>query len=118
MFDIICYLFYQRLGKWGAKSAIKEALPCIFTFSHFDPNCEEASLAQWLARQTSNLKAASSSLARGAMLFASSADRFDYIWIKNTFLIFGAYFALGVVEEHNFGEAEIKKCCQIYGIWI
>jgi hypothetical protein len=34
-------------------------------------NCEEASLAQWLARQTSNLKAASSSLARGAILFGS-----------------------------------------------
>ena len=53
------------------RSAIKEAPPCIFRLSYFDSNCEEASLAQWLARQTSNLKAASSSLARGAILFAS-----------------------------------------------
>lgn len=39
---------------------------CIAEICDFDSNCGTASLAQWLARQTSNLKAASSSLARGA----------------------------------------------------
>ena len=42
---------------------------CITEICDFDSNCGTASLAQWLARQTSNLKAASSSLARGATFF-------------------------------------------------